>query len=267
MNYIRYLTDKRVDVKTLEECLQMVDAPKMELPMFNSLTEHRRTVLSRDAEVEHLIIDFDKDSNSSKGLWKNILKPFEFWMYDTSSSCAESSCFRVVLPLKESVNAVYVKYKNECLCNIFFGCDPRSFDIGRWFFCPPLKCKYGLPNKVIHNEGESIDFYALVKWSPLDNITLKQSNKHKIHRKFANMSDDERISYYLSTEFPLMRGNGDSASSLYTAICVCLHHKDDDTLAEVLDKARRENWSEREIKRKLTDAKNFLGLLDDADED
>ena len=61
----------------------------------------------------------------------------------------------------------------------------------------------------------------------------------------------ESVKYYLETPFPLMSGNGDSSISLFRAIKVCQKYKDDRTLNEVLNKARREGWSEREITNKL----------------
>ena len=266
MNYITCLSKERVDVKGLDECLKMTDAPKEDLPLFNALDEHRRTVVSKDASVSHLIVDFDSDFPSSKILWKKMLKGFEYYMYDSSSSCAEASCFRLIIPLKEKVKAIFIKHKNKALQEIFFGCDIRSFDVGRWFFCPSVKCgQYRLNNEVVHEEGQPLDFYELVHWSKLDELNLKSKQKKRFETTFANMSDDERVRYYLDTEFPLMRGNGNSASSLYTAITVCLFHKDYDSFSEVLDKARRENWSEKELKRKIKDAKNFLNL-DEEDE-
>ena len=73
MNYITCLSKERVDVKGLDECLKMTDAPKEDLPLFNALDEHRRTVVSKDASVSHLIVDFDSDFPSSKILWKKMI--------------------------------------------------------------------------------------------------------------------------------------------------------------------------------------------------
>jgi len=66
----------------------------------------------------------------------------------------------------------------------------------------------------------------------------------------------EKIDYvreYLETPFLKMRGNGKSDSLLYASIKACQKYKDDETLDKVLNKARSERWTERELNRKLED--------------
>ncbi len=66
----------------------------------------------------------------------------------------------------------------------------------------------------------------------------------------------EKIDYvreYLETPFLKMSGNGKSDSLLYASIKACQKYKDNETLDRVLNKARSERWSERELNRKLED--------------
>lgn len=72
----------------------------------------------------------------------------------------------------------------------------------------------------------------------------------------ANKFSCEKIDYvreYLDTPFPNISGNGKSDSLLYASIQACKRYKDNETLQKVLDKARSERWSERELERKLED--------------
>lgn len=59
------------------------------------------------------------------------------------------------------------------------------------------------------------------------------------------------VKYYLEKSFPLKTGNGDSSISLFRAVRTCIKYKDNQTLQEVLNKARKENWSEKELSRLL----------------
>jgi hypothetical protein len=63
------------------------------------------------------------------------------------------------------------------------------------------------------------------------------------------------IKHYLNTPYLKMTGNGDSSISLFKAILCCIKYKDNDTLQEVLTKARNEHWSETELNHKIEDAK------------
>lgn len=60
------------------------------------------------------------------------------------------------------------------------------------------------------------------------------------------------ITYYMGKSFPNKTGNGDSSSSLFKAVRCCLKYNDRQTLLEVLTKARRESWSEKEIDHIIT---------------
>ena len=66
----------------------------------------------------------------------------------------------------------------------------------------------------------------------------------------------EKIDYvceYLETPFLKKSGNGKSNSLLYASIKACQKYRDEETLEKVLNKARREMWSEKELNRKLED--------------
>lgn len=57
------------------------------------------------------------------------------------------------------------------------------------------------------------------------------------------------VQYYLRKSFPKLNGNGDSSISLFRAIRCCMKYGDNQTLNEVLSKARSEKWSEQELSR------------------
>jgi hypothetical protein len=59
------------------------------------------------------------------------------------------------------------------------------------------------------------------------------------------------VKRYLDTPFPKMTGNVNSSKWLYAAIKTCQKYDDNQTLDKVLNKARREHWSEQELQHKL----------------
>lgn len=66
------------------------------------------------------------------------------------------------------------------------------------------------------------------------------------------------VKRYLDTPFRKIRGNGVSSSWLFAAVCTCLKYRDQETLNEVLWKARREHWKESEIRHVMDSAMTRL---------
>ena len=83
-------------------------------------------------------------------------------------------------------------------------------------------------------------------------------------RKFQSRSHDgmcreyKTVKRYIETPFLKVRGNGNSASWFYAALCCCIQYNDNKTLEEVKDKARREKWTEREIEHTLSNARSAV---------
>jgi hypothetical protein len=83
-------------------------------------------------------------------------------------------------------------------------------------------------------------------------------------RRFQNKSHDgmcreyKTVKRYLETPFLKVRGNGNSATWFYAAICTCIQYRDNKTLEEVKDKARREKWTEHEIEHTLSNARSAV---------
>lgn len=66
------------------------------------------------------------------------------------------------------------------------------------------------------------------------------------------------VKRYLDTPFRKIRGNGVSSSWLFAAVCTCIKYRDQETLNEVLWKARREHWKESEIRHVMDSAMTRL---------
>ena len=228
-----------------------IEKCKMNLPLFS---------FHKDDYVSACVLDIE--SGVSRYAMRRALKDFSYLMYFSASSTLESPRLHVIIPLTEPVKTLHYEYMKDKLMECFDNVpDVHSFESSRFFFMPSKYCgQYREENKITCNIGASFDFYATFDINLLDELRMKEEMKKKeSNGDYRNVYDDERVQYYLTTDFPLMQGNGDSASSFYTALCVCIAHEDEDTLEEVIDKARSENWSEKEIDYNIKKAKQFCG--------
>ena len=66
----------------------------------------------------------------------------------------------------------------------------------------------------------------------------------------------EKVTRYLDTAFPKLHGNGCSEAWLFGAMSCCVKYNDMATLDRVIAKAKKEHWSDNEIKHKLDSINN-----------
>lgn len=66
------------------------------------------------------------------------------------------------------------------------------------------------------------------------------------------------VLHYLRTDYPKLNGNGDSATSLFKAVRCCMKYGDNGTLLEILAKAKRERWTEKELNRILMNVEKYI---------
>jgi hypothetical protein len=235
-----------------DELKDKTNAPKMELPLFSFCI---------DDKVSAIVLDIENGLSMEQ--LKKSLDGFSYIAYFSASSTIEAPRLRAVIPLECDVPADEFDYCKERLqkafCNV---ADVHSFESRRFFFMPSEHTGYyNEKNEIVLEEGSSIDFYKTTGFSVADRMRMKLDLLKKAKQiEHRDIHDDDRVQYYLTTEFPYITGNGDSASSLYTAIVTCLANDDEATLEEVLEKARSEKWTEKELSRKVKDAKKFLAI-------
>lgn len=103
------------------------------------------------------------------------------------------------------------------------------------------------------------------RWIQEEKDRADDQTRRSIISKFSSMNNHDgmcreykTVKRYLETPFLKVRGNGNSASWFYAALCCCLQYNDNKTLEEVKDKARREKWTEREIEHTLSNARSAV---------
>ena len=82
-------------------------------------------------------------------------------------------------------------------------------------------------------------------------IKAAQNAKPVYKRSNVDCSQWEVVRRYLDTPFPKQTGNGCSSSWLYAALQTTKKYGDDVTQQTIIDKAKREGWTDREIEHKL----------------
>ena len=160
--------------------------------------------------------------------------------------------------------------------NIFPGADPKCTNPSRLTRAPDVvrsdtgklqKTLYSNPENYISNRKDILTKLAEAekKWRIEEKENKEREELLRIRSKFSSMNnhdgmcrDYKTVKRYLETPFLKVRGNGNSASWFYAALCCCLQYNDSKTLEEVKDKARREKWTEREIDHTLSNARSAV---------
>lgn len=118
--------------------------------------------------------------------------------------------------------------------------------------------------KLIYNNPE-----IRVKGNVLDRIIVslrqKQRQKHLFKSTHISLLTSKEnpgmclgydvISHYLNTSYPKLKGNGDSSISLFKALRCCIKYNDNQTMRAVINKARQEHWTCKELERMIENIK------------
>lgn len=159
--------------------------------------------------------------------------------------------------------------------NIFPGADNKCANPSRLTRCPSVvrhdtqkmqKLMFSSDNYISKNTELMEKLKSAEKrWIEYENEKRAEASRQSIISKFSSMNNHDgmcreykTVKRYLETPFLKVRGNGNSASWFYAALCCCLQYNDNKTLEEVKDKARREKWTEREIEHTLSNARSAV---------
>lgn len=207
------------------------------------------------------------DCDNSKGnpdpnvidKFREDMKDYDYVLYQTSTSTKECPKFRAIIPLDRTIN--YDKYTKKAVLQVF---DEYSDKAATWFFSVDSN---HLDTVEIHDGKLFPSIHITSKANKLMTLSMLEEHQrskiasterlYSLDRK-KNVSNNAKVRHYLDTSYTKMTGNGDSDSSLYVAICVCVTAGDDETLDDVLSKARMEHWSRQELDRKINQARRFV---------
>lgn len=205
----------------------------------------------------------DEDGNVDKDAIEHFCKfaeSYDFVLWQTSTSTAEKPKFRVLIPLTRTVK--WTNYTKKAIARLFCKwTDPKA----SWHE-EPLAPKIG--TMIVH-DGKQFPAEVLEKVEKqiVDDVKVQKEISRQLDMMMAYKSElrkvsvlnNEKVRHYLDTSYTKMKGNGDSDSSLYRAICVCVVAGDKETLDVVIEKALSEHWGEMELARKVRSAESSIG--------
>ena len=159
------------------------DLPKTDLGMFNYWNEQKRGGYSDCAELRRLVLDYD--SGITRAEIEDRFKDYAYICYNSSSNKIEHNKFRIILILKEPVDAYSLRYwrNRNSFKQMFDGIDLSSFSVGRFFYIPSKFDKDGNAVIVATHKGLPFDFYGLfprrVKNEQFDDLVAKMKQSRR----------------------------------------------------------------------------------------
>lgn len=188
INFIKNEYTKDVELKEESDALLMCpNLPKEKLPMINYWNVASRSGLPEDAEIKRLMLDYD--SGVSRKEVETRFSKFNFISYSSTGNTKQHEKFRLILFLKEPVDAYSLRHwRNTAkFKNIFKDVDFSCFAVGRFFFIPSKYDKDGIETNVIVHKGElgGFDFYKefpkVTKCEAFDKVVSMMKRNHLSH--------------------------------------------------------------------------------------
>jgi len=207
------------------------------------------------------MIDYDNGYTIEE--FMDVYKDYFYILYTSFSHTEEHHKFRVIMygnyesPLNDEEQHYIL---NECFRNA----DKTTLQPNRIFYVPAHK--QGAPYRYKFNIGKQFPLYNdviknLVERSRRDRAQEEARRltyvKHLKSKTKKSCLKNEKVQTYLNTSYPHDKGNGDSNLNLYKAICVCITCDDNETLELVRQKAKNENWTDKEIDQKIESARRM----------
>lgn len=260
MNKYNNLKTKFAVVVPWRELLTTVyDKPKEQLPMFN-FSDNTGTRATATDKTCAIILDYD-DGKITFDDWIKTHKGFKYFIYTTASNSKLKSKFRVVIPLRNWYRfediAIVVKDK------FIDGLDKCSTSSMRRFYWPS---KYDADKNITRrylNDSTAAfddlnDINGIVEFYQFMEQDAKTSFKQAFYSS-CDCSTFQHIKTYLNTTYTKIKGNGGaSMNGLFSSICSCIKYNDESTLQKVIDKAKSEHWSDKEIEHTIKSAHKYI---------
>lgn len=216
------------------------------------------------SKSKFFMVDYDNGYTIEQ--FEKDYKDYFYMLYTSFSHTKEHNKFRVIMfgnyekPLDKDEQTIIL---SECFRNA----DVSTFQPNRMFYIPA------------HKEGAPY-YYKLHngKQFPLDNSVTrllkvqllasraKEAQQDKEWKDYNSKTDHNgmcinytTVKKYLETPYPYINGNGTSDNDLFKALRTCIKYDDNQTLQDVIYKAKSEHWTDCEIERKIEAIKeNYL---------
>lgn len=249
MNKFQNIRHKNGEVVDFKELLTTVyNAPKEDLPLFNFSNNTSATYKSGD-KTNAIVLDYD-DGTITYEQFIQKHRDYKMFVYTTSSNSTECSKFRVVFQL-----SAYYDFDDIELAvkTNFPGVDPCTSSKNRRFYWVSEYDKDGQPTKRYWNPTGKVwdEVNHIFNTHLLDDLKrFEYRPKQVVFSGVCNglCSTFDYVLEYLNTPYPNVKGNGGASRlGLFKSVKACQKYNDQATLEKVLNKARNERWSEKEL--------------------
>ena len=209
------------------------------------------------------MVDYDKDYTIEQ--FEEDYKDYFYLLYTSFSHTDEHHKFRVIM-YGNYDKPLDIYQQRAILEHSFRNADSTTLQPNRMFYLPAHK--EGAPYVYKQHMGKQFplwfkDIERYCNKRKLDEAKVQQQKK--VFYDFHNKNNDRicaqwpDVQHYLLTPYLKITGNGDSDSSLFKALRLCIKYNDQATLQDVILKAKSEHWTDEQINRKIKTIKeNYL---------
>lgn len=154
---IEFLSTEKLAGESKEDCVLIFNG-------YNDAEERYSRCESKLNRFSTVFIDCDNPQSNPNLIeeFKEVLRNYDYYLYETYSSTAERPKFRAIIPLDEELE--WTKYAKSAIFNIF---SKFADEKASWFYSP-TKNKL---STVIHHEGKL--FPSRILKSAIEKISLQ----------------------------------------------------------------------------------------------
>ena len=263
--------DKRYNV-SLDDISIMINNPqpfenKEDAPYIFPFVTKPNCIRGKDSAESCDLLFFDYDGGITFDEARDFFnkRGFKFYMY-TSFRHQQNGIdkFRVIVPMKKRFSADIYKervYRNS-FAKVYKGLDKNAWKVSGYYipsYPKGDKSKYrcyesnneklfdiSLMLNTFKNEQRVINIF-----DKQEKIKREKRIREMEKGKKFNVANYKTVRRYIDTPFTQVKGNGNSNTWLFAALCTAIQHNDTETLNTIIAKAMNERWTRNEIDNKI----------------
>lgn len=220
-----------------------------------------RTISNIKTKSKFFMVDYDNGYTIEQ--FEKDYKDYFYLLYTSFSHTKELNKFRVIMfgnydkPLND-------RQQKTILSHAFRNADQTTLQPNRFFYLPAhkengeyvFKQHFGKQFPLWCNDMRKFLDKQLADEARVAKRDKEYYNFHE--KKNVDCSNGKAVKEYLNTPYPHKTGNGNSDKNFYRAVYGCIKNHDNKTLELVIEKARNEGWSEKEIEYKQISAQKAI---------
>lgn len=244
--------------ETIKEPVIVEDKVDNEMWSFGEVKDQNEGHKDSNIKTKSKFFMVDYDNGYTIEQFEKDYKDYFYLLYTSFSHTKEHNKFRVIM-YGNYDKPLIGDEQNLILSECFRNADRTTLQPNRMFYMPAHKKDAPYYFKLHHGKQfplmNPVIRYLLTQIradrekQARQRLELEKYNKTKNHDGMCK--NYTTVKHYLETPYPKLKGNGDSNSSLFAALKTCMKYNDNETLQDVVYKARLEHWTTQEIDDKI----------------